>query len=325
MAHLLSRMEEVLDARDQLLTEKADLLAQREVMMDEEIRQLKAQLAEEKEKTIAAELIAEQALQAGTKATRNWEKEKKRRKIAEEILRGLQGILHDSVTAGLLPQYQAEQAFTPEISQMDKQTVKSHCRKYGIETDGKSITQLKRELQKLVEPVQEAAEPVQEAAEPVQEPAVEAVQEPAVEAAEPVQEPAAEPVPAVVPVDILGALLGTPTARDVLVLYENFLTDVELPHFWNMKLLREHANQLGLENTGQDKVTLRDSVRQAVRDMVPVAEPLVMLGHIEERLKQKTSGDLNKGVLLVHCRYYTLPTYGKSKSELKKLLLERLA
>ena len=306
MAHLLSQIEEVLDAREQLLTEKADLLAEREVLMDEEIRQLKARLAEEKEKT--------------KKATRNWEKEKNRRKIAEEILRGLQGILHDSVTAGLLPQYQAaepaKQAFTPEISQMDKQTVKSHCRKYGIETDGKGIIQLKRELQKLVEaePVPEpAAEPVPE---PVQEPVPEPVPEPAVEAAEPAR---------VVPVDILGALLGTPTARDVLVLYENFLTDVELPHFWNMKLLREHANQLGMENTGEDKVTLRDSVRQAVRNMVPVAEPLVMLGHIEERLKQKTSGDLNKGVLQVHCRYYTIPTYGKSKSELKKLLLERLA
>jgi hypothetical protein len=244
--------------------------------MDEEIRQLKAQLAEEKEKTMAAELIAEQALQAGMKSTRNWEKEKKRRKIAEEILRGLQGILHDSVSAGLLRPYQPAEPTSniipEEISQMDKQTVRSHCLKYGIDIEGKGLLQLRRELTVQVS----APEPVQE------------------------------------------------TASDVVAIYEKFLTDVELPHFWNMKLLREHANQLGIENTGQDKVTLRESVRAAINTLAKVENPLVLLGHIEERLKQKTCGELNKTTLQTHCKYYSIETSGKSKTELKQLLLQRL-
>jgi len=238
-------MEEILDARDQLLNEKADLLAERELLMYEEIRQLKAQLAEEREKAMAANLIAEQALQAGMKSTRNWKKEKKRRKIAEEILRGLQGILHDSVTAGLLPTYE------------------SHAKEI------KNTTKIPNDI---------------------------------------VQEPESE----------------TPSARYVLTVYENFLVDVELPHFWNMKLLREHANQYGIEDTGQAKDTLRDSVRQAIHEFLPLAEPLVLLGYIEERLKQKTCGDLSKPVLEIHCKYYSIDTSNKSKADLKQLLLHRL-
>jgi hypothetical protein len=91
-----------------------------------------------------------------------------------------------------------------------------------------------------------------------------------------------------------------------------------------MKLLHVHASQLGIENTGQDKVTLRESVRAAINTLVPVANPLVLLGHIEERLKQKT-GYLAKPALQVHCKYYGINTTGKSKDELRKLLLDRLS
>ena len=322
MNYLLSQMEEALNLRDQVLNEKAELLAEREILLDEEVNLLKAQLVKEKEKTMEAEFIAEQALQAGMKATRNWEKEKKRRKIAEEILHCLQGILHDSVAAGLVRAYQPvepdEPVFTKdEIMKMDKKTVKGYCQRHGIDTEGKGTVYLKRELLKIVE---ESAEPVQEpAAEPVQEPSAELVQEPTAElvqepTAEPVQEPTAEPVQE----------QETPTARYVVTIYEKFLNDVEVPHFWNMKLLIEHANQLGIENTGQDKVTLRGSVRQAINENVPVVNPLVLLGHIEERLKQKTSGILNKSTLLAHCKYYNINTVGKNKVELKDLLLKRL-
>jgi len=310
-------MEDVLDARDQLLTEKAGLLAEREALMDEEIRQLKAQLAEEKEKTMAAELIAEQALQAGMKSTRNWEKEKKRRKIAEEILRSMRAVLDDSVTTRILPQYQPAETIQ-EISRMDKQTVKSHCLKYGINTEGKGIIQLKRELQKHVEaePVPEpVAEPVPEpVAEPTQEPVPEPVAEPV---QEPVQEPAAEPVQEQV---------ETPSARYVITTYEKFLTDVETPTFWNTKLLREHANQLGI-NPASQNISLLASVRQAVNENVRLAEPLVLLGHFEERLKQErcAGARLNKDILKTHCEYYSINTDKKSKSDLMQLLLQRLA
>jgi hypothetical protein len=270
--------------------------------MDEEIRQLKAQLAEEKEKTMAAELIAEQALQAGMKSTRNWEKEKKRRKIAEEILRGLQGILHDSVVAGLLPQYQPEEP------------VKSHCRKYGVGRMRRSIPMVEiRDSEPVAEPV---PEPVQETEEPVPEPVQEAEEplpEPVQEAAEPVAEPVQEQV-------------ETPSARYVITIYEKFLTDVETPTFWNMKLLREHAIQLGI-NPGSQNISLLASVRQAVNQNVRLAEPLVLLGHFEERLKQErcAGARLNKDTLKTHCEYYSINTYKKSKSDLMQLLLQRLA
>jgi hypothetical protein len=214
------------------------------------------------------------------KSTRNWEKEKKRRKIAEEILRGLQGILHDSVVAGLLPQYQPEEP------------VKSHCRKYGVGRMRKSIPMVEiRDSEPVAEPV---PEPVQEAEEP---------------AAEPVQEQ-----------------VETPSARYVIAIYEKFLTDVESPIFWNTKLLREHAIQLGI-NPASQNISLLASVRQAINQNVRLAEPLVLLGHFEERLKQErcAGARLNKDTLKTHCEYYSINTYKKSKSDLMQLLLQRLA
>ena len=53
----------------------------------------------------AAEEIANKALEMGMKATKKWEKEKSKRKMAEEVLQGLQSILHDSVSDGLIPRY----------------------------------------------------------------------------------------------------------------------------------------------------------------------------------------------------------------------------
>ena len=114
------QMAELFDARDQLITEKSVLLEEREQMITAEIQKLKAELEEQKEKTKAAEEIANKALELGMKATKKWEKEKSKRKMAEEVLQGLQSILHDSVTAGLIPRYkrkpsvQIEEAPTQE-------------------------------------------------------------------------------------------------------------------------------------------------------------------------------------------------------------------
>ena len=85
--------------------ERIEELEEREQMITAEIQKLKAELEEQKEKTKAAEEIANKALELGMKATKKWEKEKSKRKMAEEVLQGLQSILHDSVTAGLIPRY----------------------------------------------------------------------------------------------------------------------------------------------------------------------------------------------------------------------------
>jgi protein subunit release factor B len=95
-------MQDLLDTQERLLNEKAEMLKEREVLMAEELEQLKAELAEQKRKTKEVETIAEEAIERAMDASKNWEKEKTRRKLVEDILDGIKSTLHHSVSAQLL-------------------------------------------------------------------------------------------------------------------------------------------------------------------------------------------------------------------------------
>lgn len=117
----------------------------------------------------------------------------------------------------------------------------------------------------------------------------------------------------------------TPTVRKVLTVYENFLTRrTSFLSFWDMYLLRNHANHIGIETSCKERVQLFADVRSAIDNNEPLENPLVLLGHYEKRLKQTKCYYVDKECLKVHCQYYSLDTTGKNTDDLRSMLFQRL-
>jgi hypothetical protein len=265
-------MDKLLESYDALLTEKDRLLDVRIKLMDEALLESTNQLktyerqidwledaltCEEEtvaeldavllssEETVAklqakleeANRVAEEAIARAMNASKQWKKEKDRRKKAERKLQEIQSIL------------------TPQ------------------------------------------EEPVQEPLEPQVEP-------------EPVQEPQVEP--------------HSPTANEVLAVYQNFLGRVNVQPFWTIQLLRNHATHLGIETYGKGKERLLSEIRQAIRDNVQLQDPLILIGHFEQRLEETQCAFVDKSSLHIHCQYYSIDTTGKKKDELARMLYQRL-
>ena len=318
-----------MNSRDALLNEK-------EALLDERIKIMEEALQEEKAKTKKAEAFAKEAI-------KKWKKEKDRREIVEHLLAGFQSLVHDSEAAGLIRKPEPENPCT-EVAAMDKKTLRELCLERGIDTEGKGVVQLRRELQKSIdhvvqEPEHVVQEPVQEPVhvvqEPVQEPehvVQEAVQEPVHVVQEPVQEPehvvqeAVQEPEHVVQEAVQEPVQEMPSARKVLTVYENYLTRVaKRPAFWTIELLREHAIQLGIETTGKNTEILFADIQESINNGVALANPMYLLGHYEKRLKYGKWQRMDKPSLQEHCRYYGLDTSGKDVDELTIILLTRLA
>jgi len=136
---------------------------------------------------------------------------------------------------------------------------------------------------------------------------------------EPVQEPQVEPEQVQEEVEP-----HSPTANEVLAVYQNFLGRVNVQPFWTIQLLRNHATHLGIETDGKGKERLLSEIRQAIRDNVQLQDPLILIGHFEQRLNETQCAFVDKSSLHIHCQYYSIDTTGKKKDELARMLYQRL-
>jgi hypothetical protein len=311
------QMAELFDARDQLITEKSVLLEEREQMITAEIKQLKDDLEVQKEKTKAAEEIADKALEMGMKATKKWEKEKTKRKMAEEVLQGLQSILHDSVTAGLIPRYKKKPVQDEEFHSAEEE---------APEEEPKWWWGYLQEHQDIEAPLQIEA-PVQDLQVKVEE-ALPADLQVKVEEALPadlqeVQVKVEEALPAdlqEVQVKVEEPVRTPVSAEDVILYHELKIVQINHIQWFTTDLVKAHCESRGISTNGKSKAQMLQELKDALNG---TPSPLINaegLVHLYEKKQQESGFRLSAIIILrLHCRYHGLTTIG-TKAGLRETL-----
>jgi hypothetical protein len=301
------QMAELFDARDQLITEKSVLLEEREQLITAELHQLKAELEEQKEKTKAAEVIADKALEMGMKATKKWEKEKNKRKMVEEVLQGLQSILHDSVTAGLIPRYKNKPVQDEEFHSAEE-----------APEEPKWWWGYLQEHQDIETPLQvEAVQDVQ-----VESP----VQDLQVKVEEDLQVKVESPLLADVQVKVeeQKPVQNQVSAEDVILYHELKIVQINIQWF-TTDLVKAHCESRSISTNGKPKAQMLQELKDALNGTPsPLinAEGLVNLYEKKQKEHDFKLSDIT--ILRLHCRYHGLPTIGITKADLREILRNHL-
>jgi hypothetical protein len=305
------QMAELFDARDQLITEKSVLLEEREQMMTVKIQQFKAELEEQKEKTKAAEEIADKALKLGMKATKKWEKEKSKRKMAEEVLQGLQSILHDSVTAGLIPRYKKKPVQEEEAPLQDEEF-------HSVEEEAPLQDEEFHSVEEEAPLQDEEFHSVEEEA-PVQEkwwwgylqdintPLLADIQAEEVQVkVEEVQVKVEEQKPV--------------SAEDVILYHELKIVQINNIQWFTTDLVKAHCESRGISTNGKQKAQMLQELKDALNG---TPSPLINaegLVHLYEKKQQESNFRLSSiTILRLHCRYHGLTNIG-TKAGLRETL-----
>jgi len=307
----MEKMSELFDARDQLITEKSVLLEEREQMITAEIQQLKAELEEQKEKTKAAEVIADKALEMGLKATKKWEKEKNKRKMAEEVLQGLQSILHDSVTCGLIPRYKRKPVQEVEEAPLQEEVF------HSVEEEPLHVEwgylQENQEVKVEEVPVQD----IQVEEEPVQ--AEEAEVQVKVEEV-PLQDIQAEEAEVQVKVEEAEQAAPSVSAEDVILYHEFRILTSNIP-WLTTDLVKAHCDSRGITTIGKRKAHMLQDLTNALNGTPsPMINAEGLLNQYEKKQKENDFKLSNITILRLHCRYHGLSTIGKQKVELREIM-----
>jgi hypothetical protein len=278
------QMAELFDARDQLITEKSVLLEEREQMITAEIQQLKAELEEQKEKTKAVEVIADKALEMGLKATKKWEKEKNRRKMAEEVLQRLQSILYDSVKAGLIPRYKRKPVQDEEYHDLEEIQVPEEVQVApSLSAEASVQVKVEEDLQVQVAPSVSAEASVQVQVEEVQ-------------------------------------VAPSVSAEDVILYHELKIVQINIQWF-TTDLVKAHCESRSISTNGKPKAQMLQELKDALNGTPSPLINAAGLVHLYEKKQKEHDFKLSDlTILRLHSRYHGLPTIGYTKAVLRERL-----